>query len=79
LAWHRELWRALDDEVAGAVRSRIDQRRARLFKQKSLAAGLASLGIKLKEKPGDPSSLMQKRWNRAESMAETGSLIGSSA
>jgi len=25
------------------------------------------------------SSLMQKRWNRAESMAETGSLIGSSA
>uniref|UniRef100_B0T920 Uncharacterized protein n=1 Tax=Caulobacter sp. (strain K31) TaxID=366602 RepID=B0T920_CAUSK len=56
LGWHRELWAGLDAQVAMAVRARIEQRRARLLTQKSLAAGLADLGVKLKEKSGDPKT-----------------------
>lgn len=54
LEWHRDLWRTQDQQIETAVRSAIEQRRERLLKQKALAAGLSSLGIKLKEKPNDP-------------------------
>jgi len=56
LGWHRELWRTFDEQIATAVRTRIEQRRARLQAHNNLAAGLANLGIKLKEKPGDPKT-----------------------
>jgi len=54
LVWHRRLWSGLDEEIARTVRGEIDRRRERLLKQKQDAAVLAGLGIKLKEKPGDP-------------------------
>jgi len=56
LAWHREIWQTLDGQIATAVRTRIEQRRVRLQKQNTLAGGLATLGIKLKEKASDPKT-----------------------
>ena len=58
LSWHRSMWAGLDDEIARTVRSEIDTRRDRLFKQKDNASVLAGLGIKLKEKPGDPQTFV---------------------
>ncbi|WP_336981563.1 hypothetical protein [Altererythrobacter fulvus] len=56
LGWHRSMWTGLDDEIARTVRSEIDARRNRLLNQKQNATVLAGLGIKLKEKPGDPKT-----------------------
>jgi len=56
LNWHQAMWTGVDDQIARTVRDRINQRRERLQKHHSLASGLASLGVKLKEKPGDPRS-----------------------
>jgi hypothetical protein len=65
LGWHREFWADLPNSLSRDVRAEIDRRRERLLKQKGLAASLAGLGIKLKEKPGDartyvPPALKQK-------------------
>lgn len=54
LDWHRSMWAGLGEEIERAVRAEIDTRRDRLLKQKESASVLAGLGIKLKEKPGDP-------------------------
>lgn len=54
LSWHRSMWSGLDDEIVRTVRGEIDARRERLLKQRENASVLADLGIKLKEKPGDP-------------------------
>jgi hypothetical protein len=56
LGWHRSMWVGLDEEIARTVRSEIDTRRDRLLNHKQNASVLANLGIKLKEKPGDPQT-----------------------
>jgi hypothetical protein len=65
LGWHREFWGDLGANIAREVRTQLDARRARILKQKGIAAGLASIGVKLKEKPGDartyvPPAIKQK-------------------
>lgn len=65
LDWHRSMWASYSDQLSREVRQRIDARRARLLQQKSSAAALAGLGIKIREKPGDartfvPPSLKKK-------------------
>jgi hypothetical protein len=54
LSWHEAFWNDLGANVSREVRSRINERRERLMKQKGVAAGLASIGVKLREKPTDP-------------------------
>lgn len=56
LGWHRQLWAEQPRTLAREVRQRIDERRGRLLTQKNSAAALVGLGIKLKEKPGDPKT-----------------------
>jgi len=58
LGWHKEFWLPFDQNVAAAARQHIIQRRERLLQQKGAAANLAGLGIKLKEKPGDPKTFV---------------------
>jgi hypothetical protein len=58
LNWHREMWAGLEEDVARRVRVRIEERRGRLLKQKELASGLSSLGIKLKEKDSDSKTFV---------------------
>lgn len=54
LDWHRQMWGGFDDQIRRRAKEVIETRRERLLQQKSVSAGLASLGFKLKEKPGDP-------------------------
>lgn len=56
LGWQRAFWAGYDKHVAAKAREHIDRRRARLLQQKGVAAGLAGMGFKLKEKPGDPKT-----------------------
>lgn len=53
LGWHRSMWASYPADLEREVRQRIEERRARLLRQKEAASQLAGLGIKLKEKPGD--------------------------
>lgn len=53
LGWHRSFWGGFDQQVAAKAREHINRRRERLLQQKSVSSGLAGMGIKLREKPGD--------------------------
>ncbi|MDH0893018.1 MULTISPECIES: hypothetical protein [unclassified Pseudomonas] len=53
LVWHRQEWSGFEQQLSQAVRQSINDRREKLLKQKGVASQLSSLGIKLKEKPGD--------------------------
>jgi len=53
LNWHRQSWATYPQTLSSSVRQRIDARRERLLRQKGSAAELASMGIRLREKPGD--------------------------
>ena len=53
LSWHRDQWQNFENSLRFDVGQAIAQRRDRLLAQKGSAAQLATLGIKLKEKPGD--------------------------
>lgn len=56
LGWHSQMWSGFDDQIRRQATEQIARRRDRLLKQKSVSAGLAGLGFKLKEKPGDPKT-----------------------
>lgn len=65
LAWHRAMWAGYPDQLGREVRQRITARSERLLQQKTSAAALAGLGIKIKEKPDDartfvPPNVKQK-------------------
>lgn len=65
LGWHRSMWASYPDQLGREIRQRIEARSARLLQQKSSAAALAGLGIKIKEKVGDartfvPPTVKQK-------------------
>lgn len=65
LGWHRSMWASYPDQLRREVRQRIEERSARILQQKSSAAALANLGIKIKEKAGDartfvPPTVKQK-------------------
>ncbi|WP_211841014.1 hypothetical protein [Roseinatronobacter monicus] len=53
LNWHRNQWENFESSLRREVGQEIAHRRERLLAQKGSAAQLATLGIKLKEKPGD--------------------------
>ena len=54
LGWHKDLWEEYNRTVGGNVARALEERRQRLQKQQGVEAGLESLGVKLKEKAGDP-------------------------
>ncbi len=65
LGWHETLWKGLPGQLAAAARGQIEHRRERLLKQKKVASSLSTIGVKLKEKPGDaktftPPAVKQK-------------------
>lgn len=65
LNWHRSMWSSYPDQLEREVRERIEARKTRLLQQKSSAAALTGLGIKIKEKVGDartfvPPAVKQK-------------------
>lgn len=65
LGWHRDMWASYPDQLGHQVRQRIAARSERLLQQKSSAAALAGLGIKIKEKASDartfvPPTVKQK-------------------
>jgi hypothetical protein len=53
LGWHSQLWQGFPEQARSHALNVINERRNRLLKQKGTAAGLAGMGVKLKEKPGD--------------------------
>lgn len=58
LDWSRAFWSNFDDQVRRAARSALREREAKLLASKEQNAALASLGIRLKEKPADPKAFI---------------------
>jgi hypothetical protein len=58
MQWHQEFWADLPSLLENTARSVLQARRLKLETEKGVEAGLASLGVRLKEKPGDPQTYM---------------------
>jgi len=54
LGFHQSFWSGFREAIKRKAVEQIKIRRDRLMQSHGVAAGLASMGIKLKEKPGDP-------------------------